>query len=224
MPLRIVKHRKPLREDTLVLVVGIQRLDRKVHHRLTERLLYECPYDYAVYEPPHKPEYDEIMSHGLFWGHRIQLFKLWDILEEVPEQYKYIIRGRNDVRFCWNRRMDGHYRPVGPTLVDSVDKYKMNAFCSRMRLDKYFRAARRGRFYFLGDLLMVFKRDTFLNPYEKWPITPPEELMTELDNREHGSIAIHKMWYHAFRHRPIAIEMNIDIIRDGDEIDFDVAP
>lgn|SRR6056300_363616 len=226
--IEIIENPKRKRDDTLLLVVGIQRLDPLVHERLIERLLHECPFDYAIYEPPHKPEYDEILSHGMFWGHRIQIFKLWDILQEVPEKYKFIVRGRNDVRFCWNKTEQGHYREIGKILVDSVDRYEMNAFCSRMKIDKYFRAAKRRNFYFLGDLLMVFKRDTFLNPYEKWLITPTEELSKVLEDKQetthHGDIAIHKMWWHSFTQRPIALEMNIDIIRNGDTIDFYVAP
>ena len=84
-----------VRDDVLILITGVERLDPDVHDKIIKRLCFEGRYDYAVVNIE-KEIYKKILSD--FPQSFLQVYKLWDILQEVPEKYKYIVRARNDCR------------------------------------------------------------------------------------------------------------------------------
>jgi len=243
--IEIVKHPNPFRKDTLLLIFGIQRLLPEIHERLIERLRYECPFDYAIVDL-HKPEYDEILSYDKKWWGRIQIFKLWDILQQVPEQYKFIIRGRNDVRFRYTRNSHltrkeetSQYRRLGIQLRELMDaiyvepkflKHKYVLFVGNtVEKGHILKSLEHQTFKTLPDLMICFHRDEMINPWGRVPLTPSKELLDLKENHpqrwaKSKEVQVHYFWHKMFNCRCCAFQSHIDIIRSGETIDEYVVP
>ena len=170
-----------VRDDVLILITGIERLDPDVHDKIIKRLCFEGRYDYAVVNIE-KEIYKKILSD--FPQSFLQVYKLWDILQEVPEKYKYIVRARNDCRLDWNPQLwkpptaKFFERYVGEIIRRDLT-FGLGSFGISKSIQNLFVPDHRVWF---ADFIIVFRRDQYKNPYEVidcvTPVNPPVQILT----------------------------------------------
>jgi len=195
-----------VRDDVLILITGIERLDPDVHDKIIKRLCFEGRYDYAVVNIE-KEIYKKILSD--FPQSFLQVYKLWDILQEVPEKYKYIVRARNDCRLDWNPQLwkpptaKFFERYVGEIIRRNLT-FGLGSFGISKSIQNLFVPDHRVWF---ADFIIVFRRDQYKNPYEV-DLTPDQ--------------SIHVQWCKLFKNKCISMQTQISLLRKRDPLDLHV--
>jgi len=195
-----------VRDDVLILITGVERLDPDVHDKIIKRLCFEGRYDYAVVNIE-KEIYKKILSD--FPQSFLQVYKLWDILQEVPEKYKYIVRARNDCRLDWNPQLwkpptaKFFERYVGEIIRRNLT-FGLGSFGISKSIQNLFVPDHRVWF---ADFIIVFRRDQYKNPYEV-DLTPDQ--------------SIHVQWCKLFKNKCISMQTQISLLRKRDPLDLHV--
>lgn len=199
-----------VRDDVLILITGIERLNPDVHDKIIKRLCFEGRYDYAVVNIE-KEIYKKILSDFPQDGSPgfLQVYKLWDILQEVPEKYKYIVRARNDCRLDWNPQLwkpptaKFFERYVGEIIRRDLT-FGLGSFGISKSIQNLFVPDHRVWF---ADFIIVFRRDQYKNPYEV-DLTPDQ--------------SIHVQWCKLFKNKCISMQTQISLLRKRDPLDLHV--
>ena len=197
-----------VRDDVLILITGIERLNPDVHDKIIKRLCFEGRYDYAVVNIE-KEIYKKILSDFNGEIGFLQVYKLWDILQEVPEKYKYIVRARNDIRLDWNPQLwKSPTAKLFERYVGEIRKrdltFGLSSFGISKSIQNLFVPDHRVWF---ADFIIVFRRDQYKNPYEV-DLTPGQ--------------TIHLQWCKLFKNKCISMNTQISLLRKRDPLDFHV--
>jgi hypothetical protein len=207
-----------VRDDVLILITGVERLDPDVHDKIIKRLCFEGRYDYAVVNIE-KEIYKKILSD--FPQSFLQVYKLWDILQEVPEKYKYIVRARNDCRLDWNPQLwkpptaKFFERYVGEIIRRNLT-IGLGSFGISKAVQNLFVPDHRVWF---ADFIIVFRRDQYKNPYEVMDVldvNPPVQIITG------GWTHPHYYWCKLFKNKCISMNTQISLLRKRDLLDYHV--
>ena len=187
----IIRQPKSPKRNVLVLITGIERLDKEEHDRLREKILKEFPYDYAVANIE-KPHYKELNKPN---PSIIQIYKLWDMLKELPDHYTHIIRVRNDIEM-WEKGDAGK-------MTDFVKFWLKSDYTvgiGPLGASKLCKNFRNNKTVFMGDHITMFRRTSMINPYT-------------IKNMFEQRKTVHDCWTLCFENNVFHYNMPIKLVR-----------
>lgn len=189
--MEIIKRADSPNKKILLLITGLKRLDDDEHDRLIKKILNEFPYDYSITNIE-KPYYKKLKkpNSGI-----VQIYKLWDTLKEVPENYSHIIKVRNDIEM-WDLGLTSR-------MIHFVKFWLKGDFTvgmgplSAAKLCKNFR---QNETVFMGDYIIFFRKTSMINPYT---------VREKIERKK----SIHDAWTLCFDNKVFHYNMPINLVR-----------
>jgi hypothetical protein len=155
--------RESYKSDTIVLITGKMRLPEDLQNQVIDEIRNLFPFDYIICDIP-EDEYEKYDQK------LVQIYKHYDTVQKLPEQYKHVIRIRNDVVLDKTNNAKDTYRSLICNLEICLEELQKKGIVigvqhmSARRLINKWTSENRSEKRQIGDFMIFHPRDKIMNP------------------------------------------------------------